>query len=61
MQEEWTKLLLKSERPSLALQAMRDIGVVEALYPELSAMENVSQGIRMASGRRCVGPYTYGR
>ncbi|MEK7451813.1 MAG: HD domain-containing protein, partial [Patescibacteria group bacterium] len=43
MQEEWTKLLIKSERPSLALQAMRDIGVVEALYPELSAMENVSQ------------------
>lgn len=43
MGEEWNKLLLKSERPSLALQSLMDMGVIEALYPELNAMSGTPQ------------------
>lgn len=43
--EEWDKLLLKSERPSLALMALRDIGAIDELYPELSALQNTQQEI----------------
>jgi len=37
------KALLKSIRPSMALQAMHEIGVLEELYPELAALQNVPQ------------------
>jgi tRNA nucleotidyltransferase (CCA-adding enzyme) len=43
MCEEWNKLLLKSERPSLALQALFDMGVIESLYPELVALSGTPQ------------------
>lgn len=43
MYEEWNKLLLKSERPSLALQSLFDMGVIESLYPELLAMSGTPQ------------------
>ncbi len=43
MFEEWNKLLLKSERPSLALQSLMDMGVIESLYPELLAMRGTPQ------------------
>ncbi|OGL63160.1 hypothetical protein A3C09_02700 [Candidatus Uhrbacteria bacterium RIFCSPHIGHO2_02_FULL_47_44] len=43
MGEEWNKLLLKSERPSLGLQSLMDMGVIEALYPELNAMSGTPQ------------------
>lgn len=43
MCEEWNKLLLKSERPSLALQALFDMGVIDTLYPELMAISGTPQ------------------
>lgn len=43
MGEEWNKLLLKSERPSLALQSLMDMGVVEQMYPELMSLSNTPQ------------------
>jgi tRNA nucleotidyltransferase (CCA-adding enzyme) len=43
MCEEWNKLLLKSERPSLALQALFDMGVIKSLYPELVSLSGTPQ------------------
>lgn len=43
MREEWGKLLEKSERPSLGLQALFDMGVIEHLYPELLAISGTQQ------------------
>lgn len=43
MCEEWNKLLLKSERPSLALQSLFDMGVIDLLYPELMAISGTEQ------------------
>lgn len=43
MCEEWNKLLLKSERPSLALQSLFDMGVIESLYLELLATSGTPQ------------------
>ena len=43
MCEEWNKLLLKSERPSLALQSLMDMGVIESLYPELLVTSGTPQ------------------
>jgi len=41
--EEWMKLLLKSERPSIGLEAMRWLGVIDKLHPELRALIDVPQ------------------
>jgi len=41
--EEWMKLLLKSDRPSIGLEAMRWLGVIDKLHPELKALINVPQ------------------
>ncbi len=35
--EEWKKLLLKSEKPSVGLELMRELGIVEKHLPELAA------------------------
>lgn len=43
MQAEWEKLLLRSDKPSLGLQALFDIGVIHKLYPELAALEATPQ------------------
>lgn len=41
--EEWEKMLLKSERPSLGLMALHSIGVIKELYPELYALRGTEQ------------------
>ncbi len=41
--EEWKKLLLKAERPSIGLNLMRELGIVERLYPELHALIDTPQ------------------
>lgn len=41
--EEWRKLLLRSERPSLGLQAARQLRVIEQLHPELDGLWEVPQ------------------
>ena len=40
---ELEKLLLKSEKPSIGLQWLRELGIVEQLFPELEAMIDVPQ------------------
>lgn len=41
--EEYVKLFLKSPRPSIGLEAARDLGIVEKLHPELAALFDVPQ------------------
>lgn len=41
--EEFKKLLLKSEKPSIGLELADKIGVVRELFPELNALHNVQQ------------------
>ncbi|MBU0569728.1 HD domain-containing protein [Patescibacteria group bacterium] len=43
MKEEWEKLLLKPDRPSMGLQTLFNIGVIHKLYPELAALETTPQ------------------
>lgn len=43
MKEEWEKLLMKSVLPSAALQALHEIGVIDALYPELADLRGTQQ------------------
>lgn len=40
--EEWRKLMLKAERPSLGLQFLKDSGWIE-YYPELDVLESIPQ------------------
>ena len=41
--EEWLKLLRKAQRPSIGLDAARDLGVITQLHPELGALIDVPQ------------------
>ncbi len=41
--EEWDKLLLKSDYPSMGMQALMQYGVINELYPELAAMSDTPQ------------------
>ncbi len=41
--EEWNKLLLKSPKPSVGLNAGREMGVISKLHPELNALIDVPQ------------------
>ena len=41
--EEWKKLLLRSERPSVGMEFMRELGVIEREFPELHVMINTPQ------------------
>lgn len=43
---EWEKLLTKSDRPSIGLEAMRKTGALEALHPELEALSSTPQDPR---------------
>lgn len=43
LREEWKKLLLKADKPSLGIDAMRETGVLETLFPELDALIGVAQ------------------
>jgi len=40
---EFKKLLLKSEKPSVGFELMRELGIVERYYPELHALIDVPQ------------------
>ena len=40
---EWKKLLFKSEKPSLGLEAMRGMGVLEVLHPEIQELAGTEQ------------------
>ncbi len=41
--EEWQKLLLKSSKPSVGLELLREIGAIETQYPELHALIDCPQ------------------
>ncbi len=41
--EEWKKLFLKAEKPSVGLEAMRSLGLLERYYPELNALIGCEQ------------------
>lgn len=41
--EEWFKLLLKSERPSVGMQAALSLNILEQLHPELAALIDTPQ------------------
>ena len=43
IQEEWKKLLLKAPRPSVGIQMMKDLGIVERYYPNLQALWGTPQ------------------
>lgn len=43
IREEWDKLLLKSKRPSMGLQALMNIGIIHEMYPELAALPSTDQ------------------
>lgn len=43
MKEEWEKLLTKSIKPSIGLNALRDMGIIERYYPELAGLETTPQ------------------
>lgn len=40
---EWDKLLMKSDMPSMGLMFLRDVGVIDALYPELNDLQGTPQ------------------
>lgn len=40
---EWTKLLLKSPKPSLGLQAAMDLGIFHTFHPEVVELKNTPQ------------------
>ncbi len=41
--EEWKKLLLKSPKPSLGFEAMRELGIIKRYFSELDALIGVAQ------------------
>jgi len=41
--EEWKKLLLKSNKPSIGFELMRKLGILESYFPELQAIVAVPQ------------------
>lgn len=41
--DEWRKLLLKAEKPSIGLSLMRELGIVKRYYPELHALIDTPQ------------------
>lgn len=41
--EEWLKLLEKSDKPSVGLEAMLELGVLDKLHPELKALVGIPQ------------------
>lgn len=41
--EEWLKLLMKADKPSVGLDAMLELGVLDQLHPELKALVGVPQ------------------
>ena len=41
--EEWKKLLIKSEQPSLGLEVALELGILKELYPMLAALKDTPQ------------------
>lgn len=41
--EEWNKLLIKGQKPSLGMDVMKASGALETLHPELHALEGIPQ------------------
>ena len=41
--DEWKKLLLKSSKPSIGFELMRELGILERYFPELNALIGVPQ------------------
>jgi tRNA nucleotidyltransferase (CCA-adding enzyme) len=41
--EEWKKLLLKAEKPSIGFELMRELGILERYFPELQDLVGVVQ------------------
>jgi tRNA nucleotidyltransferase (CCA-adding enzyme) len=41
---EFEKILMKAEKPSIAFEFMRDIGLLESLFPELAVLSTIEQG-----------------
>lgn len=41
--EEWNKLLLKGNKPSKGINFLRDVGVLQLLFPEVAALSGVQQ------------------
>lgn len=43
LQEEWSKLLVTGQKPSLGLELLRDIGMLERWHPELAKLWSTQQ------------------
>ncbi len=43
LREEWTKLLVQGKQPSLGLELLREVGVLERWYPEIAHLWSTSQ------------------
>jgi len=43
VREEWEKLLLRSQRPSMGLYALHELGIIDEYYPELAALRGTEQ------------------
>lgn len=41
--EEWLKLLMRSEKPSIGMETARDLEIIKKLHPELEALKGVPQ------------------
>ena len=41
--EEWDKLLLRSERPSIGLEVAKDLGILRQLHPQLEVLSSINQ------------------
>jgi tRNA nucleotidyltransferase (CCA-adding enzyme) len=41
--EEWKKLLLKADRPSIGLYIARELGILQQLHPELEILDTIPQ------------------
>ncbi len=41
--EEWVKLLTKSEKPSIGMEAARQLGILEQLHPDLAVLDTIPQ------------------
>lgn len=41
--EEWKKLLLKADRPSIGLEVARKTGILHQLHPQLAVLETIEQ------------------
>ena len=43
VREEWEKLLVRSERPSMGLNTLHSLGIIDAYYPELATLKGTEQ------------------